>query len=344
MNTRFGRASGWLSPLFLAALAALFPGRAEAQNESFTAALSPDAADAVSVAWRHGPQDAPHLLFRYETGKAQLFRCAPTCEPVGLQTPQPLTAGQKEQLLSGLRSLPFSTLRSSDEAAHTDRELSLTLPDRKPWRLALSKGDWPVSDNGEGAATILDEFVRQFLERGGVRQRTTFPHTLAELSKLRISATLTANKQPGGNVVIEAGSIAVTPEEGSVARTPRKKPYLRPLSTQEQSELLRLLTDLDFDALEQAVPQRAQPAIGDDDGRVLTLHLQTASEPEKQRLLVAGRGASLPTRLSTTQPRQPRGLRRYVADVRRSKAAPLLSFLGNFLFLQLPPAPLPQNR
>ena len=86
-----------------------------------------------------------------------------------------------------------------------------------------------------------------------------------------------------------------------------------------------------------APPRRAQPAIGDDDGRLATLHLLPA---EREAAPVAGRkpgsGTSAPVAPQAAAPaaEQPRGLKRYVADLQRSAAAPLISQLVSMLTAQ----------
>ena len=75
----------------------------------------------------------------------------------------------------------------------------------------------------------------------------------------------------------------------------------------------------DFDRLEETIPVRARPAIGDDDGRLVTLHLLPASKMAP-----------------TVVPKQPRGLKRYLADWVRSPAEPVVRLLASWLLLHSP--------
>ena len=91
------------------------------------------------------------------------------------------------------------------------------------------------------------------------------------------------------------------------------------------------------------MPRRAAPAIGDADGRLALLHLMSAP-PEAvtkpgpaARKGKQARGASPPVAVAPEPKEQPRGLQRYVADLSRSTAAPLLKQLLGYLTAPPPP-------
>ncbi len=322
--------------------AGLFAGTALGQSESLQSVLHPSLGDSLSLSWRQGLPDGEGTQLRIESGVAKVERCRPACQPVG--RPQTLTSGQKEQILSGLRSAGLGSLRSSDEAEMAaDRELTLTVPARSPLRLALPRSVWPTGADGHGVAAVLDDLILKIVQASSARPLVSVPRTTAELADVKVQLAVSANKQPGGLLSIEHGTLSITPEEGSVARTPRPKASSRLLSAEEQAALLAALQSLDFDRMEETIPARARPAIGDEDGRLATLHLWPASPIGQRFAKVAQRGrvviakpASLP---ALAAQRQPRGLKRYVADWVRSPAEPALRLLSSWLLLSPTAAP-----
>jgi len=327
---------GWFASALVGV--GLFAAAASAQSEALQSVLSPGSGDALTLSWRQGLSGGDLTQLRLIAGVAQVERCTPSCQPVG--KPQTLTSGQKEQILSGLRSANLLSLRSSDEAEMAaDRELTLTVPSRPPLRIALPRSEWPLGADGQGIAGLLDELVLKITQASQARPQLTVPRTAEELAALKIQLTVTTNKQPGGLLVIEHGTLSITPEEGSLPRKPRPKPLSRLLSPSEQTQLLTALASVDFDRLEQSVPQRARPAIGDDDGRLVTLHLLPATLMSPPSAKLAQRGstpiakAAAPSTTPPTNPRQPRGLKRYMADWVRSPAEPALRLLTSWLLL-----------
>lgn len=318
-----------LSSMVVAFLLLVGTSSASAQQEAWTAALRNESADALSLVWRQGKAIDPHVELRIDKGAAALFRCDKECVPVGSQTA--LTPGQKEQLLSGLRALRPTELRSSDEPEQADREIHVFVPAYKPVRLALSVGDFPADASGESLAVTLDEQIRKLFAQSQARPKVTFPHSVAELDELRLLFVVTANQKPGGTLLLEHGVLTITPEEGSIPRKPRKKTEKTTLTENQKGELVKVLSPLDFDQLERAIPQRAEPAIGDTDARVIALHLQTASAVPPKNNEVKKPVPPSPSL------KQPRGLRRYAADVVRSPAAQAVALLGQYLSLNLAP-------
>ncbi len=315
-----------------------------AQSESWTNALSASAGDKLSLSWRQGLGGGDTTQLRISEGTAQAERCSPDCTPLG--KPLPLTSGQKEQILSGLRSAGLESLRSTEEAEMTaDRELSLLLPGQKPLRIARPRMDWPGSQDGQGIATTLDELLRSLVQKSAQRAQLSLPQSLEELAELRLMLSVSTSKQPGGQLTIEHQTLTITPEEGSLPRTPRPRPSSRLLTAAEQAQLVKALQGLDFDRLEAAIPQRARPAVGDDDGRLLQLHVLAASAVPSPAAKVAQRGGAVAqspvAKPAAAPPKQPRGLRRYVADWVRSPAGPAVRLLGSWLQLNLPTPPSP---
>lgn len=336
-RTIFGLAS-----LALAVSFSLSMSDAKAQSESWVAALRPGAGDKLALSWRQGLSSGDTTQLKVAGGTAQVERCAPSCTPVG--KPVPLSEGQKEQILSGLRSAGLASLRSSDEAEMTaDRELGLDLPGQKSLKIARPKSEWPQDNDGQGIAATLDDMLRKLVAQAAARPQVSIPHSAEELSTLRLSLSVTTNKQPGGQLTLEHGTLTLTPEEGSLPRTPRPKAQSRLLSDAEKAQLVQALQGLDLDRLEAAIPQRARPAVGDDDGRVLTLHLLPASALPSPVAKVAQRGGvatkATPPEAQATPPKQPRGLKRYVADWVRSPAGPAVRLLASWLSVNLPVAP-----
>ena len=315
----------------------LFAGGAAAQSESLQSVIRPGAGDSLALSWRQGLLDGEVTQLRIDSGVAKVERCSPACQPVG--RPLTLTSGQKEQILSGLRSANLVSLRSSDEAEMAaDRELTLPLPARSPLRVALPRSEWPTAADGQGVAGVLDDLILKIVQASSVRPVVAVPRTIEELASVKVQLAVTANKQPGGLLSIEHGTLSITPEEGSLARQPRPKASSRLLSAAEQMQLLTALQSLDLDRLEESIPARARPAIGDDDGRLATLHLLPASPIGQPIAKVAQRGgltsakpAGPPATLAVQK--QPRGLKRYMADWVRSPGEPALRLLSSWLLL-----------
>lgn len=321
----------------------IWAASASAQSEALQGALRPGAGDALSLSWRQGLPDGERTQLSIDAGVAKVERCSPACQPIG--RPLLLSPGQKEQILSGLRSASLLDLRSSDEAEMTaDRELRLSVPTRPPLKLQLPKSEWPLGPDGQGIAGLLDDLILKIVQAGSARPQVTVPRTIEELAELKLQLTVTTQQQPGGVLVIEHGTLSITPEEGSLPRKPRPKPTARLLSPAEQEQLLTVLRLLDFDRLEESIPVRARPAIGDDDGRLVTLHLLPASSVATPSAKVAGRGSlsiskatMTPTQTApTVVPKQPRGLKRYMADWVRSPAEPVVRLLASWLLLHSP--------
>lgn len=303
----------------------LVPGTAGAEGGSpqarLRAALEAGQADALSLTWSQGADGAGSRLV-IEGGQARALRCTPECTAVG--KPLPLSAGEKAVVISGLRSLGLESLRSADEAALADRALELSVSGTEVGRWQRPRGDWPAPPSGEGLSQSLDELLLRIERTAVARRPVPIPQTTAELMGMRLKLQVSPNKRPGGIVIIEGGSVRVLPEEGSLPRVPRPRAFERPLREDEAAQILAAVQKAEWDRLEEAVPRRAQPAIGDDDGRLATLHLMLADAAPGARALPsqsAGSGA-VPGAAD-----QPRGLKRYVADLQRSPAAPLLSQL-----------------
>ncbi len=185
---------------------------------------------------------------------------------------------------------------------------------------------------------MLDDLILKIVQASSVRPVVAVPRTIEELASVKVQLAVTANKQPGGLLSIEHGTLSITPEEGSLARQPRPKASSRILSAAEQTQLLTALQSLDLDRLEESIPARARPAIGDDDGRLATLHFLPASPIGQPIAKVAQRGgvtsakpAGPPATLAVQ--RQPRGLKRYMADWVRSPGEPALRLLSSWLLL-----------
>lgn len=300
----------------LLAGAALAPvaARASGGAAAIQGALQAGDADALTLTWTRGRPDAVHTELRIAAGKAVLRRCTAggagaSCTEVG--TSQALSGGQKEQLLSGLRAAGFATLRTSDAdaVALADRGLEVAVRGAPAGTWQLPRGEWPAPPDGYGAAEFLDDLGTRIEQAASARQPVAVPRTLDELQRVRVQLRLSPRRSPGGVVVVERGTAQVTPEEGSLPRVPRPRPFSRALTPGEQAELLAALQAAGLETLDTQVPRRAQPAVDDADGRVATLHLLPLDGE-------ADKGAPLP-----------RGCERYLADFQRSPAAPLLNQL-----------------
>lgn len=311
------------APLAVCAFVTLIgslPARAEGGSPQarLRAALEAGQADSLSLTWSQGADGTGSRLV-IEGGQARALRCAPECAAVG--KPLPLSAGEKAVVISGLRSLGLESLRSADEVALADRALELSVSGTEVGRWQRPRGDWPAPPSGEGLSQSLDELLLRIERTATARRPVPIPQTTAELAGVRLKLQVSPNKRPGGIVIIEGGSVRVLPEEGSLPRVPRPRAFERPLREDEAAQLLAAVQKAEWDRLEETVPRRAQPAIGDDDGRLATLHLMLADAAPGARVqpsqAAGGAGAA----------DQPRGLKRYVADLQRSPAAPLLNQL-----------------
>lgn len=313
-------------------------GSAQAQSDALQA-LDPGTMDTLKLSWRKGQAEGDRLVLSLDAGVAKVERCDAACQPLG--SALTLTSGQKEQLLSGLRSARLTSLRSGPDAELTaDRALWLSIPGRVPLAISLSRSDWPVSADGSGVASVLDDLMRQIVQKSSARPLVDVPRSIEDLAKVTVQLTVSTSKHPGGLLRIDHGTLSITPEEGSLARQPRPKSMTRILTMEEQTQLVSALQSLDFDRLESSIPVRARPAIGDEDGRVVTLHLLPSAPLQVAKIKLAQtRGKLGKVKLQpVTEDRQPRGLRRYMADFVRSPAEPALRLLAGWLLLH-PPQP-----
>lgn len=316
--------------------------------QRLTTVLQSGQVDALKLVWTMGRQAEAHEQLQLDHGRATLQRCAPqteaaaapSCQAVG--TPLVLTPGQREQLISALRSADLPHLRSADADARAtvDRGLELLNPDSTTplSRWQLSRSDWPTPPDGYGLAEFFDELGRKLKQTATARQPVPIPTTVAELDALRVQLRLTPRTRPGGLVTIEHGLVRVTPTEGSLPRSPPPRPWERPLSASEGEQLVSALQAAHLDELDQRVPKRAAPAIGDDDGRLATLHLLRA-EPV---LATLPQGSKAERELSRELPAtdtvrvEPRGIERYLTDLMRSSAQPLCQKLVALLLADPP--------
>lgn len=315
-------------------------GSAGAQSDSLQDLLRPGAMDSLKLSWRKGQADSDRLVLQLDAGVAKVERCDAACQPLGQALT--LTSGQKEQLLSGLRSASVASLRSGQDAELTaDRALSLVMPGRAPVVVSLSRSDWPTSSDGQGIASMLDDLILQIVQKSSARPLVDVPRTVADLANVTVQLTVSTSKHPGGLLRIDHGTLSITPEEGSLARQPRPKPVTRILSAEEQQQLVSALQSLDFERLESAIPVRTRPAIGDEDGRVVTLHLLPSAPLQSTKSKLAQTRGTLGTlkRAPVKEARQARGLRRYMADFVRSDAEPALRLLSGWLLLHPPQVP-----
>jgi hypothetical protein len=308
-----------LSILFVPIAASAAPESAAAYKQ-LSAALSSEQADALKVTWTRGaPTDGTYQRLRIESGRAALERCEASCAPVG--APLALSAGEKSQLISRLRGAELASLRDSDPALPVDRQLDIAVSGAAVGQWRLPRAEWPTPPDGYGLADYLDELGRRIEREAQKRPLVPIPGSVAELRGVRLKLHLHPRLRPGGVVIVEGGRLRVMPEEGSVARQPRPQPVDRPLSSDEEDRLLGLLLAAKLDDIDAAVPKRGQPAIGDEDGRIATLHLLPIDATDKNKT-----GKASP---------QPRGYERYLADLQRSAAGPLLKQLVTWLVSDL---------
>lgn len=321
-------------------------------------ALQRGQAAALTLTWTMGREGEAVDKLRIDGGSASLQHCeAAGCAAVG--APLTLTAGQGGQLLSVLRAAELPRLRSAEVGARAaaDRRLELLLaggPGAAPLGLwQLDRAEWPTPPDGYGPAEFLDELARTLRQSVKTRPPVPIPTTVAELQELRVQLRLTPRSRPGGLVTIERGLVHVAPAEGSLPRSPLPRPFERPLTPSEEEQLVSALQAAQLDKLDQVVPRRVAPAIGDDDGRLVTLHLWRAEPvaakdagPASRTRPPATRGsvpelASGPKTApsSPAEPRfEPRGIERYLADLLRSPAQPLCQKLVELLLADPPPA------
>jgi hypothetical protein len=295
-------------------------------------ALRSDEAAALRLVWTaFSPSASPDWRLRVEAGRAALFRCASDCQPVG--APLLLSPGDRAQLVSRLRAAELNNLHDGDSATAPDRSLAVAVAGTTIGEWRLPRSDWPTPPDGYGVADLLDDLQKRIARAAEERTPLPIPATLAELAALRLQLRVQPRIRPGGLIVVEQGKLHVTPEEGSLPRSPRPRPLTRSLSAQEQELLLKYLQAARLDDLDAVVPKRAQPAIGDDDGRVATLHLLPSDATAGDVRAQASR-------------HQPRGYERYLADLLRSPSAQLVELLLSFLVTDFsegtakaPPAP-----
>jgi hypothetical protein len=304
--------------------------------ERLSETLRSGEAAALRLTWTSGgPSATAKKKLQIETGQAALLRCDPSCQPVG--APLKLSVGEQSQLVSRLRAAGLSGLRDGESEA--DRELEVGVGAESPLRWRLPRADWPAPPDGYGLADYLDELGQRIERAAAVRAPVPLPRSVEELRRVRLQLRVEPRNRPGGLLYIEQGKLHVTPEEGSLPRTPRPRPYERPLTEAEEARLLSALQAARLDELDGIVPKRGQPAIGDTDGRLVRLHLMPTD---------ALPGGKVP---ATSKPAekslyQPRGHERYVADLLRSPAAPLVQELFGYLVNEFsegkaaaPPAP-----
>lgn len=310
--------------LFFACLCLSSGGvRAEGPGlQGLRAALSAGRAEEIGLTWTQGPPGAGETLrLTIKDARARLARCAGEgrCSDVGPGLV--LTPGQRERLLSGLRAAGLSSLRSADTGVPTDRSLVLSCGAERAGAWSLPRGEWPVPAGGdsEGLAAFLDELVADRAHAAAARPPVPVPRTPEELSQLTLKFRLRPRTLPGGVLTIEHGVASAAPEEGSVPRAPRPAPWQHALSPAEQAQLVAVLGAAQFDRLEDAVPRRAAPAIGDDDGRLATVHL-------------------FPPLAGPLSGTEPRGYQRFLQDLLRSPARALVEQL--LALLTSPPPPL----
>lgn len=312
--------------------------------QRLSSVLQSGQADSLKLTWSMGREAEGREQLQLDHGQAVLQRCSPVteaaagCQAVG--SPLLLTPGQREQLISSLRSADLLHLRSADADVRgaADRCLDLLGSDSSTplarWQLARS--EWPTPPGGYGLAEFLDELGRKLRQTATARQPVPIPTTVAELETLRVQLRLTPRTRPGGLITIEHGMVHVTPAEGSLPRSPPPRPWERPLSASESEQLVSALTAAHLDELDHRVPKRSAPAIGDDDGRLATLHLWRA-EPAPTVLAAASKaGGELPAADAVRV--EPRGIERYLTDLMRSSAQPLCQELVALLLAEPPAA------
>lgn len=278
--------------------------------------LAGEDASSLSLSWTQGSPGSPTRRLVIASNQVKAETCEPACAPLG--TPFTLTGGEQSQLLSRLRASNLGGLRSAppEAADSVDRSLSgLRVGGARVGSWSLSRADWPTGPDGTGLADFLDELTRRLERSAAVRPLVAVPKTVADLQGVRLKLKVTARRKPGGVLTVEGGKLRLEPEEGSVPRVPRPGISERALTAAEQDRLAQLLTSSRFEELDTLVPKRGQPAIGDDDGRLATLHLLPTAE----------------TISKSAAPPQARGVERYVADLSRSPAEPLLAQLLGWL-------------
>lgn len=294
---------------FSAALPVAAATEGAAALQRLNRALVGEQVDALRLVWTGGvPGAGAYRRLRIESGKATLERCDASCQQVGAALA--LSGGERAQLISRLRSAELGALRDSEQET-PDRQLEIAVEGAAIGHWKLARADWPAPPDGYGVADYLDELAKRIEKGASARSAVAVPATAAELGSLRLQLRVQPRNRAGGLVVVEAGKLRVTPEEGSLARTPRPRPFERPLSSDEQSQLIANLKAARLDELDGLVPKRGQPAIGDEDGRVATLHLMPAD------------GGSATG--------NPRGYERYLTDLSRSPASALVGQLLGFL-------------
>lgn len=299
----------------LAGLASPHPASAQlgVAAKTLTAALADDEATKLGLRW----QSTDGHELRISDGTAALLRCtdATTCAKEG--EPLPLSTGERSQLVSRLRATELFRVHSSDSDAPNDRTLILSHASTVLGTWRVPRADWPIPPDGYGLADYLDDLRRRISQAAQARKPLAVPQTVEGLRALRLQIQVEPRRRPGGRLQIESGQLRVVPEEGFVPRSPAPRAGTRPLTQDEEQHLLSLLQQARLDDLDRLIEKRDQPAIGDDDGRPLTLHL-------------------LPSERATSDPGQARGLRRYVADLERSPAGPLVQQLLSWLTTPLP--------
>lgn len=358
--------AGGLAGVLLAA-GPLLPSAAAAEMSAeaarrLQAVLQAGQVETLKLAWTMGREEAGSESLRIDGGRATLLRCEPSpelpanspanpspnlapnlapaaatherCRALGV--PLGLTAGQREQLMSALRSADLPHLRSADAdvRAAADRRLELEGAAAPLGRWQLSRSEWPTPPDGYGLAEFFDELAHKLRQGATARPPVSIPTTVAELAALRVQLRLTPRTRPGGLVTIEHGLVHVTPAEGSLPRSPPPRPWERPLDKSEEEQLVRALQAAQLEQLDQQVPKRGAPAIGDEDGRLATLHLLRADPA------AAPSGRKPASSVSDADPVrvEPRGIERYLADLMRSPARPLCQQLIELLLAEPPAA------
>ncbi len=292
--------------------------------QQLRAALLAGRADALEVTWTQGLPGTEQQRLQIRGGKAQLSRCAPSgpCSDPG--APLVLTAGQRERLLSGLRAAGLQDLRSAGPADEksADRALVVVAEGARAGQWQLPRQAWPAPAGGDsdGLAAFLDELALRLRRAQAARPPVPIPRTAQDLMQLTLKLRVTPRARPGGVLVVEHGVAHITPEEGTEARVPRPGPWQHQLDAGEVDQLLQAIQAADWEKLEAEVPRREAAAIGDSDGRLCTLHL----------LPVLDEGAPA-GQAGDKVAYEPRGLSRFVADLQRSPAAPLIDQLLRML-------------
>ena len=299
------------------------PGHVHAQDgvagRGLADALRDDTAAQLELHWTTGKGHDLHIA----DGAATLKSCDEASRCTVLGSPLALSAGQRSQLVSRLRASELFGLHSGEATTTSDRTLLLRHSNRALGSWRLPRADWPTPPDGVGLADYLDDLGRSIEQASQARKPIAVPQTLAALRTLRLQVRIDPHRRPGGQLLLEDGTLRVTPEEGFVPRSPQPRPFERRLSADEEQKLLSLLQQARLDDLDRLVEKREQPAIGDTDGRVLTLHL-------------------LPGEKNAADRGQARGIRRYVADLERSPAAPLVRTLVDWLSAPAASSPAPK--